>query len=758
METTALNTGLTFGSPLWLWALLLVPALGALFLWAQGRRRAQISRIVAPRLRDQLAAGVSPLLRGLRAVLVLVALALLLVALAKPRMGTIRREIKSNGRDVLLAIDTSRSMLATDVAPTRLARAKLISEDLINLLQGDRIGVVAFAGSAFLQAPLTLDYNAVRTTLDELDTEVIPRGGTDIGAAIDTAITAFGKAEGVQRALVIMTDGEDLDGNAVDAAKKAAAQGIRIFTIGLGSPQGSLIPIRTEDGHNDYVRDQEGKPVQSKLDEKRLAEIAKATGGFYSPLTPDVARKIYDKGIEPMATSDTGMLSTRQPIEQYQWPLGGALLCLVLWILLGEGRARFALGRRGARATAVAGAIVVLAMSASQAAESGLDQYQKGDYKGALSTFEQNASVTPEKEKAQFDAGAAAYKSGDYAKAITHFTSALLSDDSTLRAQASYNLGNSLVRRGELAKATETKEKDWKDAITHYDETLKLHPNDADAKANREIVKKMLEDLKKKQEQQKQQQQQQNQQNKNDQQKQSQQQQNSQNQQNQQQNQNKDQQQKQDQQKNQQQQGGSSSKQDQQKQDQQNKQNQQQQNQQGQQNKDQQQKQQDQQKNQQQQGGSQQQQKNEQNKDQQQKGSQGQQNKQDQNQQQPQNGSEPEKKPESQNGNQPQNPQNSQNQQGQQPQENQPQPGQGNQPRPTPQPSPGEKKQGELKAQPDQQKQGEGQQQQAVPAKPEKEGEMSEAQARALLRSMQGEEQRVRLLERQQNQDVIKDW
>jgi Ca-activated chloride channel family protein len=752
METTALNTGLTFGSPLWLWALLLVPALGALFLWAQSRRRALISRIVAPRLREQLAAGVSPLLRGLRAVLVLLALALLLVALAKPRMGTIRREIKSNGRDVLLAIDTSRSMLATDVAPTRLARAKLISEDLINLLQGDRIGVVAFAGSAFLQAPLTLDYNAVRTTLDELDTEVIPRGGTDIAAAIDTAITAFGKAEGVQRALVVMTDGEDLDGNAVDAAKKAAAQGIRIFTIGLGSPQGSLIPIRTEDGRNDYVRDQEGKPVQSRLDEKRLAEIAKATGGFYSPLTPDVARRIYDKGIEPMATSDTGMLSTRQPIEQYQWPLGGALLCLVLWILLGEGRARFAIGRRGARATAAAGAIVVLAMNTSRAAESGLQQYQKGDYKGALSTFEQNATVTPEKEKAQFDAGAAAYKSGDYAKAITHFTSALLSDDDSLRAQASYNLGNSLVRRGEKAKATETKEKDWKDAITHYDETLKLHPNDADAKANRDIVKKLLEDLKKKQEQQKQQQQQ-NQQNKNDQQKQSQQQQNSQNQQNQQQNQNKDQQQKQDQQKNQQQQGGSQQQQDQQKQDQQNKQDQK--NQQGQpQNKDQQQKQ-DEQKNQQQQGGSQQQQKNDQNKDQQQKGSQGQQNKQDQNQQQPQSGSDQQKKPESQNGGQPQN---SQDQQGQQPQENQPQPGQGNQPQPTPQPTPGEKKQGELKAQPDQQKQGEGQQQQAVPAKPEKDGEMSEAQARALLRSMQGEEQRVRLLERQQNQDVIKDW
>jgi Ca-activated chloride channel family protein len=728
METTALNTGLTFGEPLWLWALLLVPALGALFFWAQAKRRTLLSLIVAPRLREQLASGVNPLLRGTRAVLVLLTLALVLVALAKPRMGTIQREIKSNGRDVLIAIDTSRSMLATDVAPTRLQRAKLLSEDLINLLQGDRIGIVAFAGSAFLQAPLTLDYNAVRTTLDELDTNVIPRGGTDIAAAINTAMSAFGKAEGVLRALIIMTDGEDLDGNAVDAAKKAAAQGIKVFTIGIGSPQGSLIPIRTDDGRNDYVRDEQGKPVQSRLDEKRLAEIAQATGGFYAPLSPDVARKIYDDGIEPMATRDTGMLSTRVPIEQYQWPLGGALVCFVLWMLIGEGRSRFRIGSRKAAAHAVvAGLTFLVTMAGAGAAESGLQQYQKGDYKGALTTFEQNATVTPEKEKAQFDAGAAAYKGGDYAKAITHFTSALLADDDSLRASASYNLGNSLVRRGEQAKSDESKEKDWKDAIAHYDETLKIHPNDADAKANREITKKLLEDLKKKQDQQKQQQQQQqnqqqNQQNKNDQQKQDQQQNKDQKQ---------DQQNKQDQQQKDQQ-GQQQKQNDQQKQDQKNQQNQQQ-------------------------NGSQQQ------KDQQQQNqSQGQQNKPDQNQQQQnsQNGKDQQQKQDQQNQQQNGSPKDQQQQNGSQDQQSQsqPQPGQGNQPRPTPQPSPGEKKQGDLKAaQPDQQKQGD-QQQQAVPMQPDKDGEMSEAQARALLRSMQGEEERVRLLERQQNQDVIKDW
>ncbi|MGH8046894.1 MAG: VWA domain-containing protein, partial [Chthoniobacterales bacterium] len=222
METTAIDSGFTFGQPLWLWALLAIPALGALFAWAQAKRRKLLSLVVAPRLRDQLAAGVNPVLRGLRAVLVLLSLALATLALAAPRMGYIQREIKSHGRDVVLAVDTSRSMLATDVTPTRLARAKLISEDFISLLQGDRVGVVAFAGSAFLQAPLTLDYNAVRDTIDELDTETIPLGGTNIAAAIRKATEAFGKAEGVTRALVIMTDGEELDADGVAAAKEAA--------------------------------------------------------------------------------------------------------------------------------------------------------------------------------------------------------------------------------------------------------------------------------------------------------------------------------------------------------------------------------------------------------------------------------------------------------------------------------------------------------------------------------------------------------
>ncbi len=487
---------------MWLWALLLVPALAAFYWRAQASRDALIGRIVAPRLRQQLASGVNLTMRWVRAGLVLLAIGLAVLAMAKPRMGYVQREIKTKGRDVLLAIDTSRSMLATDVTPTRLARAKLVSQDLMRLLRGDRIGVIAFAGSAFLQAPLTLDYNAVLTTLDELDTDVIPRGGSNLAAAIQTAIDAFGKAEGVMRALVVLTDGEELDADGVAAAKRAGEAGIRVFTIGLGSSEGALIPIRTRDGRQDFVRDAAGEPVTSKLDAARLQEIAEVTGGFYTKLTPDVAREVFQNGIEPLEEQETGVMSSRQPVEQYEWPLGAALVCLTLWILLGEGRwVRRRVASPLTRAAAFAGMLLVV--QGRSVVADGLESYQAGDYQGALEAFEGEAERLPETEKLKFNAGAAAYQVGDFAKAVELFTSALLAEDENLRGSAEYNLGNSLARRGEAAKSLEGKKADWTDAIDHYTAALDLDPANTSAEENREIVKKMLEDLNKQQEQEK---------------------------------------------------------------------------------------------------------------------------------------------------------------------------------------------------------------------------------------------------------------
>ncbi len=485
METTSL----TFGAPAWFWMLAVLPLVGALLVWSHRRGRALVSKIVAPRLRDVLAGTVSPLRRVLRGSLLLLALLFAVLALAQPRYGFIEKETKQKGRDVIVAIDTSRSMLATDVSPTRMARAKLFTQDLIRLVQGDRIGLIAFAGSAFLQAPLTLDYAAVTNALDELDTDLIPKGGTNLAAAITAAREAFGKAEGNTRALVILTDGEELDADGIAAAKQAEKEGIRIFAVGIGSPEGSLIPIRLGDGRPDFVRDAQGKPVNSKLDDSRLREIAAATGGFYVPLGPEAPREVFQKGIVPMELSEAGVFKARQPVERFQWPLAAAALLLALSLLPGDRR----------RATKLA--VLILAFQPSAWAQSGLDDYRNGNFDKAAAAFEKDLQSQPASRELQFNAGAAAYKLGDYEKAAGLFTEALLSEDPKLREDASYNLANTMVRKGEAAADAQAKKTNWESAIEHYNEALELDPENTAAKTNRDLVKKLLEELEKQQQQ-----------------------------------------------------------------------------------------------------------------------------------------------------------------------------------------------------------------------------------------------------------------
>jgi len=495
---SAIDDRLTFGSPGWFWGLLILLPVLWVFLDAARRREALLARILAPRLQQSLAGQVSHLKRNLRIASLILAIACVIIGLAKPRYGATDQEIKSRGRDVIIAIDTSRSMLSTDAAPTRLGRAKLIAQDLLDLLKGDRVGLVAFAGTAFLQAPLTLDKGAVLTSIDDLDTNTIPKGGTDIAQAIRLAIAAFGKGETMSRALVLMTDGEELDVGGVEAAKEAEAAGIRIFTIGFGSVGGSLIPIKTEEGRNDFVRDEKGRPVNSKLDAARLTEIAKATGGFYMPYGQDAASVIYQKGIVPMQLEETGVLNSHKPIERYAWPVSAALFLLALWSVLGE-------GRRQQGVPPVAIIAILFLFPASLHAASGIKDYQQGNYQGALTDFEKRLQSGDNAPAIRFDAGAAAYKAGDFKKAADYFSSAMTSKDPKIRDAATYNLANSLVRSGEGADGKEAKLSDWNNALQHYETVLKDRPSDAQAKENRDIVRKLIADLNKKEPPQKQQ-------------------------------------------------------------------------------------------------------------------------------------------------------------------------------------------------------------------------------------------------------------
>ncbi|MGI8438165.1 MAG: VWA domain-containing protein [Chthoniobacterales bacterium] len=500
---------MSFGAPEWLWALLVLPALVAIFVRAERRSTARLAQFVAPRLLPQLGATVNRFRRVLRFSLLLLGLALALLALAQPRYGYTYKEVKRKGLDLIVAIDTSRSMLSNDVSPNRLERVKLSAQDLIGELRGDRVGLIAFAGQAFVQAPLTIDYDAAVEALNEFDTNIIPEGGTNISKAITLAVSTFGKSAIGNRALIIFTDGEDLDGESARVAKTAADAGVKIFTIGVGTPQGSLIPLPSQDGGSAFVKDPEGQVVKSKLNETRLREIAQATGGSYYPLGNGTAtmRQLYESGLSKMQAGEIDTKMSRQPIERYQWPLGAALLAFAASLLMSE-RKRV---RRRARAVvpkkarpAVAVAAVLLSAGSLHAEGPGLDEYRDGKYGEAYQQFQETLQQHPDAratDKIQFDAGAAAYKMKDYGKALQSFSQALLSPNQQLQSRSHYNLGNTLYERGEVQKAPKEKLQDWSNALQHYDQTLKLDPENKQAKENSEFVKKKIEDFKKQQEQ-----------------------------------------------------------------------------------------------------------------------------------------------------------------------------------------------------------------------------------------------------------------
>src|SRR5438874_8947329 len=503
---------MSFGAPQWLWGLLLIPALVALFIRAERHGIIRLREFVSARLLPQLAGTVNRPRRVLRFALQLLGLALAVISLAQPRWGYTFEDVKRKGLDLLIAIDTSRSMLSNDVQPNRLERVKLAARDLINELQGDRVGLIAFAGRAFLQAPLTIDYEAVMESIKDLDTKTIPEGGTNISEAISLATQSFGKSAMGNRALVIFTDGEELSGDAVKSAKTAADAGVRIFTIGVGTPAGSLIPVNGEDGETAFIKDSAGQVVKSKLDEKRLREIAEATGGFYLHLGngPRTMQQLFTEGLAKMQAAEIDVRLSRRPIERYEWPLGAAIMGLAISFLISERkRGRQTVPAPAPRAalasTAAIAALLLLSLSQVFAAAPGLDAYHEGKFPDAYQEFQQTLKAHPQTgaaDKLQFDSGAAAYKMKDYSKALESFSQALLSPDMGLQSKSHYNLGNTLYEHGETQQSDDKKLTDWTNALQHYEQTLKLEPQNKEAKDNYDYVKKKIEELKKKKQEQ----------------------------------------------------------------------------------------------------------------------------------------------------------------------------------------------------------------------------------------------------------------
>ncbi len=322
---------MNFAAPeklLWLW---LLPVALLLLILASRRSESRLGRFAIPASWSLFLQPLTSQQKWFKRILILAALASLIVSLARPRWGFQWRDVKRRGVDLIVALDVSRSMLATDMSPNRLQRAQREIIDLLRLLKGDRVGLVAFAGGAFLQCPLTVDYGATELFLGEMGPDMFSQQGTSLGDAIRVGLKALeqGSPDDTHaRAIILITDGEDQGSNPLAAAEEAAKKGVPIFAIGLGGPEGAPIP---EEGGG-FKKDSGGRVVMTKLDEFMLKEIAAKTGGLYVRSTTGDAdwSAIYTERLAPKASGDGTTTREREFFERFQWPLAFALI-LLLW-------------------------------------------------------------------------------------------------------------------------------------------------------------------------------------------------------------------------------------------------------------------------------------------------------------------------------------------------------------------------------------------------------------------------------------------
>ena len=320
-----------FANPHILYLLLIVPVAVALFIFAQVRRRRRLERFASSSLLAQLTPSASPARVRTKFILYTLAVVFLILAAARPQVGSKLREEHQKGIEMMLVVDVSNSMLAEDFEPNRLDRTKFAIDRVVESMKQDRIGVVAFAGEAQVQLPITSDYRMARAFARKLSPAMVRTQGTDLGAAIKLASMSFSSQSEGSRVMILITDGENHESDALEAAQAAAEKGIAIYTIGIGTPEGAPIMIG-----GDYLTDENGDMVVSKLDEKMLQEIASSTGGAYVRATKQSIglKEIVDR-LKELDESDLATTRFEAFDEQYQYPLAVALLLLLVeWLIL----------------------------------------------------------------------------------------------------------------------------------------------------------------------------------------------------------------------------------------------------------------------------------------------------------------------------------------------------------------------------------------------------------------------------------------
>jgi len=512
---------LRFGHPEYLWLLIAVPVLALAFGVVNAVRRRQLSRFVSAALISQLAPDAGLGKRVIKQVLVLGALMFLITAIADPLVGTRLEEVKREGIDLFVAMDVSLSMKAEDIRPSRLEKAKRDVSELLRKLSGDRVGLIVFAGDAFVQFPLTSDYSAADLFITAVDVDAVPVPGTMIGSAIELALSSFAKDVPTKKAIVIVSDGENTGGDVMSAVEDAKKAGVRVYSVGMGTPDGGPIPVYSQSGvRTDYKRDQSGAIVLSKLDESMLQQIAAITGGTYHRGT-SAGNEIDDifKELASLEKTEFGSKQISGFETRYQYPLGMAVLLLIVEILLSDRKGKLVarLKRLIPSASLITlGFLACTGRSDAQTVRSHVSEgnrvYEKGRYNDAEVEYKKALEKDPKSQEAQFDLGNSYYKQQRFDEAMRQYgTTATEMKEVKDRSSSFYNLGNSLYRSSRYAES-----------IDAYKRALRLNPNDDDARYNLLMAKEKLKQQKDKNQQKNQQNQQnkQNQQNQQEQQKQ----------------------------------------------------------------------------------------------------------------------------------------------------------------------------------------------------------------------------------------------
>ncbi|MFV0522692.1 MAG: VWA domain-containing protein [Mangrovibacterium sp.] len=326
----------------YLYALAIVPILVLLYIIIRVQRKKALKKFGEPEIIEQLMPNVSNSRPNIKFSLWMLALISLILALAQPQFGSKLKTEKSKGVELMIALDVSNSMLAEDIQPNRLERSKRAISGLVDRLKNDKLGLIVFAGDAYTQLPITTDFSSAKLFLSSVNTDIVPRQGTAIGAAIKLATNSFSPQFEGNKAIIIITDGENHEDNAVDAAKAANEQGIKVHTIGMGLPQGGPIPMHNQYGQKDYRKDKDGNTVITKLNEPMLQQIAKAGGGVYVRANNSQVglNAIYNE-IEKMDAGEMESQRYSEYADQYQWFIALALFFLLFDFLILERKNKY---------------------------------------------------------------------------------------------------------------------------------------------------------------------------------------------------------------------------------------------------------------------------------------------------------------------------------------------------------------------------------------------------------------------------------